>query len=88
MIIFQARIGLFGQRGWRKIGFWTWLFALLGDRVVRIIIGSEVSVGEMNDTKYHWFDKRVPVERLHEMAMIDDVLDMKLYKDMRQECGK
>lgn len=78
MIIFQVRVGYFGQHGWRSVPFWsTWLPAWLMERVTRVIIGSSDSIDEMKGNGYHWFDKRVQTDRLHELNGNDRSLNLK-----------
>lgn len=77
MIIFQVRVGRFGQGGWRTVPFWSaWLPALLLERVTRVVIGSAASVDELAKDGYHWFDKRVRRDRLHEVPGHKLGLDM------------
>jgi hypothetical protein len=77
VIIFQVRVGYFGQYGWRKVPFWsTWLPAWLMERVTRIVIGSSDSIGEMSVDGYHWFDKRVRRDRVHELTGLDTSLNL------------
>lgn len=71
MIVFQGRVGYFGEYGWRTIGFWSWLDAWMDDRVVRVIIGSEISLWNSIKDGHHSFDKLVPKDRLLELTWQD-----------------
>lgn len=78
MIIFQVREGVFGQRGWRNVHFWkVWLPAWLGGCVTRIVIGSEISIGELKTRGYNWFDKRIARDNVYRLSMADTGLDLK-----------
>jgi hypothetical protein len=76
MIVFQVRQGYFGQRGWRTVGFWTWLWAEFDDRVARVVFGS---CEELAADGYNWFDKRFPRDCLHELSMWDTMQDLKKF---------